>query len=119
MQMDEVSRVGLDRLFSNVAFFAMFALVIGFTFTQPSAFLSIFIRIVVYGVASLTFYVHPYELSSGLYVNFWGVPLGIAAYFAGTSRALLLALVVSVYIILLGTEPDLRLNDRSVSLTHP
>ncbi|MDB5044578.1 MAG: diguanylate cyclase [Deinococcus sp.] len=102
--MDEIMKVGVDGLLSNMAFFAMFALVIGFTFTQPSSFTSIFLRIVTYGVASLTFFAHPYELSSGVYLNFWGVPLGIAAYFAGTSRALALALVVSAYTILLGDD---------------
>ncbi|MFB9992104.1 HD domain-containing phosphohydrolase [Deinococcus oregonensis] len=102
--MDEVLQVGVDRLFSNVAFFAMFALAIGFTFTLPSSFLSIFIRTVVYGVASLTIFAHPYELSSGLYVNLWAVPLGIAAYFAGTGRAVLLAVIVFTYTILLRDE---------------
>ncbi|WP_197474632.1 diguanylate cyclase [Deinococcus puniceus] len=97
-------RVGVDGLFTNVAFFAMFALVIGFTFTRATSFTSILLRIVVYGLASLTFFAHPYELSSGLYVNFWGVPLAIAAFFAGTSRALALALVVTVYTVLLGDE---------------
>ncbi|UQN06247.1 HD domain-containing phosphohydrolase [Deinococcus sp. QL22] len=102
--MDEVLKVGVDGLFTNVALFAMFALVIGFTFTHATSFLSIFLRIVTYGVASLTFFAHPYELSSGLYVNFWGVPLAIAAFFAGTSRALALALVVALYTALLGEE---------------
>jgi diguanylate cyclase (GGDEF)-like protein len=102
--MDEVLRVGLDGLFFNVALFCMFALVIGFTFTHSSTFLRVFLRVVVYGLASLTFFAHPYELSSGFYINFWGVPLALAAYFAGTSRAVGLAIVVGVYVVLIGDE---------------
>lgn len=103
-QMDEVLRVGLDGLFFNVALFCMFALVIGFTFTHSSTFLRVCLRVVVYGLASLTFFAHPYELSSGFYINFWGVPLALAAYFAGTSRAVGLAIVVGVYVALIGDE---------------
>lgn len=102
--MDELLAVGLDGLFSNVAFFAMFALAIGFTFTQASTDGRVITRIALYGFASLTLFAHPYELSSGLYLNFWGVPLALAAYFAGTSRSLTLAALVVVYIVVFSDE---------------